>query len=107
MPSRFEPCGLPQMIAMRYGSLPVVTRTGGLKDTVNYTGVPKDSNGFAIDNADEGQLRAMLDHVISLFASKENWNQMVVNAMLGDYSWAKSAQEYLRLFNVAHKKKQL
>jgi starch synthase len=107
MPSRFEPCGLPQMIAMRYGSLPVVTRTGGLKDTVNYASEPKDSNGFAIDSADEGELRSILGHIVSLFAWKENWNLMVANARMGDYSWARSAQEYLRLFNIAVQKKQL
>jgi len=107
MPSRFEPCGLTQMIAMRYGSLPVVTRTGGLKDTVNYTEEPKDSNGFAIDSAGEDQLRSMLGHVVSLFPWKENWNFMVANAMKGDYSWQHSSQEYMRLFNIAYKKKQL
>ncbi|HBW23104.1 MAG: hypothetical protein A2X28_04435 [Elusimicrobia bacterium GWA2_56_46] len=107
MPSRFEPCGLSQMIAMRYGSLPVVTRTGGLKDTVTYTSEPKDSNGFAIDLADADQLRAILGHAVSLFAWKENWNTMVRNAMKGDYSWTKSSADYLRLFNIARQKKQL
>jgi len=106
MPSRFEPCGLPQMIAMRYGSLPVVTRTGGLKDTVTYTSEPRDSNGFAIDAADGEQLRSLLGHIVSLFAWKENWNLMVANAMKGDYSWTRSSQEYLRLFNIAYQKKQ-
>ena len=95
------------MIAMRYGSLPLVTRTGGLKDTVNYTSEPKDSNGFAIDAADAEQLRSMLGHIVSLFAWKENWNLMVANAMKGDYSWTRSANEYLRLFNIACRKKQL
>ena len=106
MPSRFEPCGLPQMIAMRYGSLPVVTRTGGLKDTVTYTSEPRESNGFAIDAADAEQLRSLLGHIVSLFAWKENWNLMAANAMKGDYSWTKSSQEYLRLFNIAYQKKQ-
>ena len=94
------------MIAMRYGSLPVITRTGGLMDTVTYTGEPKESNGFAIDAADAEQLKSMLGHIVSLFASKESWNLMVVNAMKGDYSWTRSANEYLRLFNIAHQKKQ-
>ncbi|OIO03903.1 MAG: glycogen synthase GlgA [Elusimicrobia bacterium CG_4_10_14_0_2_um_filter_56_8] len=107
MPSRFEPCGLPQMISMRYGALPLVTRTGGLKDTVFYNGEPKDSNGFAIDDADEGQLRSVLGHIISLYAWKENWNMMVRNAMSGDYSWSKSAEAYLKLFNIAAQRRQL
>jgi starch synthase len=107
MPSRFEPCGLSQMIAMRYGALPLVTRTGGLKDTVVYTGEPAGSNGFAIDTVDEEQLRSILGHIVSLFAWKENWNVMVSNAMKGDYSWTRSSQEYLRIFNIAYQKKQL
>jgi starch synthase len=107
MPSRFEPCGLPQMISMRYGSLPVVTRTGGLKDTVFYNGEPKDSNGFAIDHADDGQLRSVLGHAISLYGWKENWNLMVRNAMRGNYSWAKSADSYMKLFNIAVQRRQL
>ncbi|MHB0997134.1 MAG: glycogen synthase GlgA [Elusimicrobiales bacterium] len=107
MPSRFEPCGLSQMIAMRYGALPVVTRTGGLKDTVLYNGEPKDSNGFAIDHADDDQLRSVLGHVVSLFGWRENWNMMVRNAMKGDYAWQKSAEAYLKLFNIAVQRRQL
>lgn len=107
MPSRFEPCGLSQMIAMRYGSLPLVTRTGGLKDTVFYNGEPKDSNGFAIDAPDDGQFRSVMGHMISLFGWHENWNMMVKNAMKGDYSWSKSAETYLKLFNIAAQRRQL
>ena len=106
MPSRFEPCGLPQMISMRYGSLPLVTRTGGLKDTVTYTGEPRESNGFAIDGADEGQLKSMLGHIVSLYAWQENWNVMVRNAMSGDYSWGRSAEAYRKLFAVAAQRRQ-
>ena len=107
MPSRFEPCGLSQMIAMRYGALPVVTRTGGLKDTVFYNGEPKDSNGFAIDAADDGQLRSVLGHIVSLYGWRENWNMMVRNAMKGDYAWHKSAQAYIKLFGIAAQRRQL
>jgi starch synthase len=107
MPSRFEPCGLSQMISMRYGALPVVTRTGGLKDTVFYNGEPKDSNGFAIDNADEGQLRSVMGHIVSLFGWRENWNLMVKNAMRGDYAWGKSAEAYIKLFAIAAQRRQL
>ncbi len=107
MPSRFEPCGLSQMIAMRYGALPVVTRTGGLKDTVFYNGEPKDSNGFALDNPEEAQLKSVLGHVISLYGWRENWNLMVKNAMRGDYSWGKSAEAYLKLFAIAAQRRQL
>ncbi len=107
MPSRFEPCGLSQMIAMRYGSLPVVTRTGGLKDTVYYNGEPKDSNGFAIDAPDSGQLKSVLGHIVSLYGWRENWNMMVRNAMKGDYAWHRSAEAYIKLFNIAAQRRQL
>ena len=107
MPSRFEPCGLSQMIAMRYGSLPVVTSTGGLKDTVFYNGEPKDSNGFSMDNPDEGQLKSVLGHIVSLYGWRENWNMMVRNAMRGDYSWGKSAEAYIKLFGIAAQRRQL
>ena len=107
MPSRFEPCGLSQMIAMRYGSLPVVTRTGGLKDTVYYNGEPKDSNGFAIDAPDPGQLRSALGHIVSLYGWRENWNMMVRNAMKGDYAWHRSAEAYIKLFGIAAQRRQL
>ncbi|MCM2268049.1 MAG: glycogen synthase GlgA [Elusimicrobiales bacterium] len=107
MPSRFEPCGLSQMISMRYGALPVVTRTGGLKDTVFYNGEPKDSNGFAIDNADPAQLHSVLGHIVSLYGWRENWNMMVRNAMRGDFAWGKSAEAYLKLFNIAVQRRQL
>lgn len=105
MPSRFEPCGLSQMIAMRYGSLPLVTRTGGLKDTVFYNGEPKDSNGFVIDNANEEFLKSMLGHIVSMFTYKDLWSDMAKNAMKTDFSWSKSAQDYLKLFNSALRKK--
>lgn len=105
MPSRFEPCGLSQMIAMRYGSLPVVTRTGGLKDTVRYDGEPKDSNGFAIDAPTYTGMHSVLGHIVSLFKYRELWNAMVKNAMSGAYSWTRSAEEYLKLFAATIQKK--
>ncbi|MCK4935773.1 MAG: glycogen synthase GlgA [Elusimicrobiales bacterium] len=103
MPSRFEPCGLSQMIAMLYGSLPVATKTGGLKDTVFYTGEPKDSNGFLIDAANEKSLRSALGKAVSFFKRKLLWNTMIKNAMNGDYSWDKSAEEYLKIFKSIQK----
>ncbi len=98
MPSRFEPCGLSQMIAMRYGSLPLATGTGGLKDTVFDTGEPKNSYGFLINGANEKSLRSGLGRAISLFKRKILWHTMVKNAMRGDYSWHKSAERYLEIF---------
>ncbi len=103
MPSRFEPCGLSQMIAMLYGSLPIATKTGGLKDTVFYTGEPKSSNGFLIDAANEKSLRSALGKAVSLFKRKLLWNTMIKNAMNGDYSWDASAGKYLEIFKSVHK----
>ena len=104
MPSRFEPCGLSQMIAMRYGSLPVVTRTGGLKDTVTHNGVAEESNGFAIDNAEDGQLRWMLQQAIRIYDSGTSFNTMIKNAMMGDYSWKKPSEKYLEIYAEALQK---
>lgn len=101
MPSRFEPCGLSQMIAMRYGALPVVTRTGGLKDTVHHNGIPEESNGFAIDDADDGQLRWILQQAVNSFEAKKGFKTMIYNAMKGDYSWKNSAEEYMHLYRTA------
>lgn len=101
MPSRFEPCGLSQMIAMRYGALPVVNATGGLRDTVFYD---KDnftvSNGFSLGFPNADNLKSMLGHILSLYSSRELWNSAVKNAMKGDYSWNRSAAEYLKLFGL-------
>jgi len=99
MPSRFEPCGLSQMIAMRYGSLPLGNKTGGLKDTIFYKSEDvSSSNGFLIDSPTQNTISSMLGHIISLYTSRELWNTMVKNAMKGDYSWNKSAMEYINLF---------
>ena len=103
MQSRFEPCGLSQMIAMCYGSLPLTTKTGGFKDTVFDTGEPKDSNGFLMEAANEKSLSSALGNAISLFESKILWNTMIKNAMSGDYSWDKSAEKYLEIFKSLEK----
>lgn len=101
MPSRFEPCGLSQMISMRYGTLPVVNATGGLRDTVFYD---RDnfivSNGFSMIFPSVENMTSLLGHIISLYSSKQLWNVVVRNAMKGDYSWNKSASEYMKLFNL-------
>lgn len=100
MPSRFEPCGLSQMIASRYGTPAVVSNVGGLKDTIFYYADDIiSSNGFVIGDANSQSLRSMLGHIISIYSSKEIWNSIVRNAMNSDFSWNKSISEYLKLFN--------
>lgn len=99
MPSRFEPCGLSQMIASRYGAVPVVSYVGGLKDTIFY--YPDDvvaSNGFVISQPTAANLRSILGHILSLYPHKEIWNSIVRNAMNRDFSWNRSVKEYIELF---------
>jgi starch synthase len=100
MPSKFEPCGLGQMIAMRYGTLPLVRETGGLKDTVQpynqYTG---EGTGFTFTNFDSYDLKEVMYLAIYLYNNeREIFNCMIKKAMEKDYSWKKSAAMYLELF---------
>ena len=101
MPSKFEPCGLGQMIAMRYGSLPLVRETGGLKDSVfaynKYTG---EGTGFTFTNFKSFDLKEVMFLAINIYENdKTAWKKLVENAMNMDYSWDKSAQKYLDLYN--------
>lgn len=96
MPSSFEPCGLGQMFAMRYGTVPVVRRTGGLADTV-FEG----ENGFVFD---ERSTRGLLDAVgrcVAAFQDRDRWSKIVHAGMTGDFSWGKSAREYVKMFHHA------
>jgi starch synthase len=89
MPSRYEPCGLTQMIAMRYGSIPVVHATGGLKDTVE-----EDQTGFLFEGADSQSLSAVLRRALRIYSIPSKWRQYQRNAMRKDFSWSSSAQQY-------------
>ncbi len=93
MPSRFEPCGLGQMIAMRYGTVPVVRLTGGLKDTVNAR------VGFSFSELLPQALYKALEKALAVYYSKPgSWRQLQVNGMHKDWSWNKPAQEYIKLY---------
>ncbi len=99
MPSRFEPCGLGQMIAMRYGCVPVVRSTGGLKDTV----VPFDAktgkgNGFSFQNFDAWEMRDAIRHAMACYGNRDVMNSLVHNAMTAEFGFDRSAKEYLRLY---------
>jgi starch synthase len=101
MPSRFEPCGLGQMIAMRYGAVPVVSKTGGLNDTVFEE--PKDgrpANGFLCKPGDGEDLAKALDRAIGEFG-KPAWGERVRAGMMGDFSWDRSVELYLEVFREA------
>ena len=100
MPSLFEPCGLGQMIAQRYGTLPIVRRTGGLKDSViNYdSGNAKYANGFGFDNYHPDDMRYTSMYAFDAYQDKKLLKQLMENAMNTDNSWAKSARSYLGLY---------
>ncbi|OGY88579.1 MAG: hypothetical protein A3B30_03400 [Candidatus Komeilibacteria bacterium RIFCSPLOWO2_01_FULL_52_15] len=93
MPSLFEPCGLGQLIAMRYGTIPIVRATGGLKDTVQ-----NNKTGIVFSRYDTGSLARALLKAISLYGKKKSWYTMVANGMRHDATWRRSADEYLSLY---------
>ncbi len=99
MPSLFEPCGLGQMIAMRYGTLPIVRETGGLADTV-YHFVPElgAGNGFTFRDYLSSGLMWAIDSALGVYKDTDMWEKAVVNAMISDFSWKKSAARYLELY---------
>lgn len=97
MPSRFEPCGLSQLIAMRFGSLPIVRATGGLEDTV--TGYPLDnSNGFKFWGYDSGAMKDAINCALEVYKDKYTFNAMRESAMKADFSWKESAKKYLEMY---------
>ncbi len=101
MPSRFEPCGLSQMISMKYGTLPVVSKVGGLVDTVTGYREGTDNNnatGFFINTFSENGIYNALEKALTVFEDKKTWNKLVKNAMQQDHSWDKSARDYMALY---------
>lgn len=99
MPSRFEPCGLSQMIAMRYGVLPVVRKTGGLKDSVSpYNRFTGEGNGFSFANYNAHELLYTLQRALELWQQPEAWQRLVAQAMAEDHSWQRSAQQYAAVY---------
>ncbi len=99
MPSRFEPCGLSQLISLKYGTLPIVRNTGGLKDTINpynkYTG---EGNGFGFENYDSDDLRHAINESLNAYQNKKAWKVLVKRAMNEDFSWTQSAKQYIELY---------
>ncbi len=98
MPSRFEPCGLTQMAAQRYGTIPLVTQTGGLRDTVVPIGPGEESTGIAILSTDMAAVSRAIHQALTLYADKETLQAMRVRGMARDFSWAISSRRYNSLF---------
>lgn len=103
MPSRFEPCGLNQIYSQRYGTVPVVRKTGGLADTVVDT-IPETLNnntatGLVFDEASPGALMEAIKRSLILYSHPKTWKQLQTNGMQKDYSWTQSAQQYISLYS--------
>lgn len=98
MPSRFEPCGLTQMYALRYGTLPIVRRTGGLNDTVSDISEREGADGFVFDVPVAQALGTAIERAITTYRDKDAWRELQINAMQKDFSWDRSAQEYRELY---------
>jgi len=102
MPSRFEPCGTGQLIAMHYGSVPIVRATGGLADTVqDFDPRASQGNGFVFKAYDRWPLFAAIVRAVETFKHREVWRQIQLRGMSADFSWDRSAAKYLDLYHRA------
>jgi starch synthase len=99
VPSLFEPCGLSQMISMRYGTVPVVRETGGLKDTViPYNKFTGEGTGFSFANYNAHEMLSIIEYALSIYSSRETWKKIIQHGMEQDFSWDQSATEYLEIY---------
>ncbi len=97
MPSKFEPCGLSQLISLKYGTIPIVRATGGLEDTINaYPN--QDADGFKFYNYNAHEMLGTIQFAIDAYHNKKEWNALIQNAMKKDFSWSKSALEYKKIY---------
>ncbi|MBR5417302.1 MAG: glycosyltransferase, partial [Clostridiales bacterium] len=101
MPSLFEPCGLSQLVAMTYGTIPIVRETGGLRDTVvPYNEFTGEGNGFSFANINAHEFLFVTKYACDLYRhNKPVWNKLIEEGMKADYSWKKSAEEYAGLYS--------
>ena len=107
MPSKYEPCGLNQIYSLKYGTIPVVRATGGLDDTiVNYDPSTGTGNGFKFSRYDAKEFLKQIKVAISFFSQPKHWKQLLQNAMTADFSWQRSAETYLQLYQQTLKKRE-
>ena len=97
MPSLSEPCGLAQMIAMRYGTIPIVRKTGGLNDTVEDCGDGQ-GNGFTFVTYNADDMADAIDRALMAYRQPTLWNELVARAMISDHSWKRPAAQYISLY---------
>ena len=103
MPSQSEPCGLAQMISLRYGTIPIVRETGGLRDSIKDAGEPDGSgNGFTFKTYNAHDMLDALVRARSLYDDKKKWGALVTKALKEDFSWKKSAELYIGLYKDIH-----
>lgn len=108
VPSRYEPCGLTQMIALQYGALPVVRQTGGLADTIiDVTENPRSGYGFVFENSNADELLKALDRALAIYPQRSRWLTLVKRGMNQDFSWANSANQYHELYTKARNYRQM
>ena len=99
MPSKFEPCGLSQMIAMRYGSIPIVRETGGLKDSVPpFIPDKKTGPGFTVKTYNSDDMLDAIWRAYAVYSAGEAWKQVVLNAMSEEFGWENSAKKYVEIY---------
>jgi starch synthase len=99
IPSHYEPCGLTQMYALRYGTVPLVLATGGLDDTiVSFNPRTGEGNGFKFAPYEARAFLESVEQAVELFSNSKAWKQLMANGMVADFSWDRSAQEYLALY---------
>ena len=98
IPSRYEPCGISQMIAMRYGCVPIGRATGGLCDTIRDADQTK-ATGFLFEEANPRALLAAIQRAISIYTDRRRWRRLQHYGMTADFSWENSARQYLRLYH--------
>ena len=103
MPSKFEPCGLNQMYSMSYGTIPIVRRTGGLADTVTNATPENIKNkiatGFVFERSNSNELLHCIERAVKTFHNKKIWKQLQIAGMTRDFSWQKSAKQYISLYH--------
>lgn len=97
MPSRFEPCGLSQLIALKYGTIPIVRATGGLDDTICEYPEEK-ADGFKFYNYNAHEMLSTIQYAINIYKNKQEWTKLIKNAMNTDFSWINSAKEYKEVY---------
>lgn len=105
MPSLYEPCGLSQIFSMRYGTVPIVRETGGLKDTVQpYNVFTKEGTGFSFANYNAHEMKDAVARAMEIYQNKEEWEKLVIRCMKQDFSWESSAKEYKNLYETMAKR---